>query len=34
MFFSSVFNDAFMSSSSDAVQFCDRNDFFLVFQSS
>ncbi len=34
MFFSSVFNDAFMSSSSDAVQFYDRSDSFLAFQSS
>ena len=34
MFFSSVFDDAFMSSSSDAVQFCDRSDFLSAFQSS
>jgi len=32
-FFSSVFNDTFMSSSSDAVQFCDRSDSFLAFWS-
>ncbi len=31
MFFSSVFNDAFMSSSSDVVQFCDRSDSFSAF---
>jgi len=34
VFSSSVFNDAFMSSSSDAVQFCDRSDSLLTFQSS
>jgi len=31
MFFSSVFNDTFVSSSSDAVQFCDRSDSLLTF---
>ena len=31
MFSSSVFNDAFVSSSSDAVQFCDRSDSLLTF---
>ena len=31
MFFSSVFNDAFMFSSSDAVQFCDKSDSLLAF---
>ncbi len=34
MFFSFVFNDAFMFSSSDAVQFCDRSDSLLAFWSS
>ncbi len=34
MFFSSVFNDAFVSSSSDAARFCDRSDFLLAFRSS
>ncbi len=31
MFSSSVFDDAFVSSSSDAVQFCDRSDSLLTF---
>ncbi len=31
MFSSSVFDDAFVSSSSDAVQFCDRSDSLLAF---
>ncbi len=34
MFFSSVFNDAFVSFSSNAVQFCDRSDSLLTFWSS
>ncbi len=34
VFSSSVFDDAFMSSSSDAVQFCDKSDFLLTFWSS
>jgi len=34
VFSSSVFNDAFMSSSSDAVRFCDRSDSLLAFWSS
>jgi len=33
MFSSSVFNDAFVPSSSDAVQFCNRSDFLSAFQS-
>ncbi len=33
IFSSSVFNDAFVSSSSDAVQFCDRSDSLLTFWS-
>jgi len=33
MFFSSVFDNAFMPSSSDAVQFCDRSDSLSAFQS-
>ncbi len=33
MFFSSVFNDTFVSSSSEAVQFCDRSDSLLAFWS-
>jgi len=31
MFFSFIFDDAFVSSSSDAVQFCDRSDSFSAF---
>ncbi len=31
MFSSSVSDDAFVSSSSDAVQFCDRSDSLLTF---
>ncbi len=31
MFFSLIFNDAFMFSSSDAVQFCDRSDSLSAF---
>ncbi len=34
MFSSSVFNDAFVSFSSDTVWFCDRSDSLLAFQSS
>ncbi len=34
VFFSSVFNDAFVSSSSNAVQFCDKSDSLLAFWSS
>ncbi len=34
VFFSSIFNNAFISSSSDAVQFCDRSDSLLEFWSS
>ncbi len=32
MFSSSIFNDTFVSSSSDAVQFCDSSDSFSAFQ--
>ncbi len=31
MFSSSVFDNAFVSSSSDAVQFCDKSDSLLAF---
>ncbi len=33
MFSSSVFDDAFMSSSSETVQFCGRSDSLLAFRS-